>query len=148
MKNYFVIIYLILLGCASRAQNNNLISRIEYSSLSRGGYHEQIMITPDSIRITKKEDRTEEGEKAYTRKLNAQEWTLLQQSLSHISMAEISELKSPTMKRSFDGARHSSIVVTASNGTSAQHAFDDENPHQKLTMLMKHIRTTAKKTKK
>lgn len=148
MKNYLAIIYLILLGCASRGQNNTAISRVEYSSLSRSGYHEQIMITSDSVRVKRKMDRTETDEKTYTRRLHAQEWVLLLQSIGNVSMAEISEIKSPTMKRSFDGARHSSIIITGNNGISTQHAFDDESPHQQLALLMKYIRTIADKTVK
>jgi hypothetical protein len=73
------------------------------------------------------------------RKLAAAEWEELIKGIARISLAEIPELQSPTSRRSFDGARHSTIEIYTREGKSYTHSFDDENPNEKLEPLMEII---------
>jgi hypothetical protein len=56
-----------------------------------------------------------------------------------VPRAQFEGLPSPTNKRAFDGAKHSSIIITLANRETYQHTFDDENPNEKLVPLMKCI---------
>jgi hypothetical protein len=49
------------------------------------------------------------------------------------------DLPSPTSKRAFDGARHSTITIETTLGKSYTHSFDDKNPHPGLMELMEAI---------
>lgn len=120
------------------------IVKIEFNSLTRG-YHKQIILSADTLKVVENNDRMDEKNKVYCRKLTSREWDKLINSLKDISLTEVSELKSPTTNRTFDGARHSSLIITTKNDQTWGHAFDDENPHKKLELLMKTILETAKK---
>lgn len=137
-----VLFFLLVSWCTSRSQVHDSIVRIEFNSLARG-FHEQVVITPDSVSVLKKGSKTEEKDKSYTRVLDKEEWEKLINSLNDVLLSDIPELKSPTRNRTFDGATHSSIVITVKNDQSWGHAFDDENPHKKLQLLMNTIREIA-----
>lgn len=133
----------ILIGCAVHSQKNSDVVKIEFTSLSRG-YSKQITITMDSLFKSANEGRGSEIQ-SMKRKLSSKEWDKLTQALGNISIAEIGDFKSPTMKRTYDGARHSSISITTSKGEITTHQFDDEQPHEKLQKLMNEISKLASK---
>jgi hypothetical protein len=135
MKWCFVAVILIV-GCASVAQHSDHIMRIEFSSLTRG-YQEHIVITSDSVKYS----RVQAGHPKVARShaIKKSEWEDLLKIVQKIDLKEMSELKSPTMKRSFDGARHSTISVITDSNQTFRHLFDDENPHEKLKALMSAI---------
>jgi len=135
MKQWFLIMWL-LFGCASVAQNSGEIVRIEFSSVSRG-YQELVSITADSIKISKSQFGHPAVSK--TQVFTNEEWTDVLKSLQNVALKEVNALESPTMKRAYDGARHSTITITTNSSQSYSHTFDDENPHQKLTPLMRII---------
>src|SRR5258705_13264056 len=101
----------LLAGCASVAQkqNSDHIMRIEFSSLTRG-YQELVTFTSDSVKFS----RTRAGQPkiAEAHALKKNDWQEILKTVQKITLSEIPELKSPTMKRSFDGARHSTITIT------------------------------------
>jgi hypothetical protein len=49
------------------------------------------------------------------------------------------------MKRAFDGADSSEIVITLKDNTSYKHRFDNEDPHESLISLMNIIKAYLKK---
>jgi hypothetical protein len=132
-----------LTACAVYSQKNNDVIKIEFSSLSRG-YNKQISITKDSLIESSNVNRSAEKQ-TVKRKVSAKEWEKLIQSFGTIAIKEIANLQSPTMKRTFDGARHSTITVTTSTGEPVTHSFDDEQPHTKLQKLMNEITKLASK---
>jgi hypothetical protein len=132
-----------LVGCAVYSQKNNDVVKIEFSSLSRG-YSKQISITKDSLIESSNVNRSADI-KTVKREISSKEWEKLTQSINDFSIAEIGDLKSPTMKRTFDGARHSTITLTTSKGEIATHSFDDEQPHEKLQKLMNEISKMSSK---
>jgi len=144
MKTVLFLLVCIASSCAVYPQKGSDILRIEFTSLSRGGYSKQVVITSDSINLSYSEGR-EAIAKTTEKLLNSTDWMRLVNSLKGVSIAEISDLTSPTMKRAYDGARHSSITLVTANGKSATHSFDDENPHQKLQLIIKVIQQLTEK---
>jgi hypothetical protein len=130
------ILSLILAGMvlclASRCQPSTDISRIRFTSVTRG-YHKEVNITKDSVH-TLVQGRG--GNETYSRHLSAGEWNKLTGTLKNVKLEEISKLKSPTEKRAFDGARISSLEVQTGEGQTLIHSFDDEQPHATLKPLM------------
>lgn len=136
MKN---LLFIISIYAAALAQNDPII-KVEFQSLSRG-YFEKVTITQDSLTIRKSENRGS-AERVIPRSLSKKEWKSLLKDLSLVNLSEMPTLKSPTVKRTYDGARHSSIVIYTANN-QYEHLFDDENPHLELQALMNciiHIR--------
>ena len=128
-----LLLSLVILGCASVAQNSGDIIRIKFSSLTRG-YQELVSITSDSIKISHSQAGAEKIEKV--RALKKDEWTEVVKSLQKVTLSEINALESPTNKRTYDGARHSTFTITTKSNQVFTHSFDNEEPHQKLVPLM------------
>jgi hypothetical protein len=124
---------ILLASCIAMSQNQEHIIRIEFSSLTRG-YQEHVAFTRDSMKYS----RVQAGRPkvAEARVFKKSEWEDLIKVAQKINLKEIQELKSPTMKRSFDGAKHSTITIITDSNQSYSHLFDDENPHAKLKALM------------
>jgi hypothetical protein len=130
-------------SCASIAQiNYPVVDKIQFKSLTRGAF-EEILITKDSILLTKKE-LSDKEEIRISRKLDNGEWDNLMKSLRDVPLAEINTYTSPTNKRNFDGARHSSIIIIQ-NDVLYQHTFDNRHPYIKLKPLMEVIDKIAYK---
>jgi len=132
-----------LTACTGHSQKNSDVIKIEFSSLSRG-YSKQISITKDSLIESSNVNRSADI-KTVKRKVNSKEWEKLTQSIKDVSIAEIGNLESPTMKRTFDGAKHSTITLTTAKGETTTHSFDDEQPHATLQKLMSEISKLSSK---
>ena len=139
-----IILYAVILSCLSLAgrcqqkaagstQDDMIVTKIEFTTLTRG-YQKQVFFSADSL--IKIIDGRQNDHKVVKRKLDAGKWEALVKCVSDVSLSEIPQLQSPTFRRSFDGARHSSIVITTRDGKTYTHGFDDESPHKKLQPLM------------
>jgi hypothetical protein len=127
----------VLFGCAVHSQKTDEVVRIEFTSLTRG-YSSKLELTKDSLVEFSTPNRGSASiEKR--KKMNPEDWRLLIQALKNVKLSEVPDLKSPTMKRAYDGARHSTLSFTTANGEVLSHSFDDENPHEKLQPMMKLI---------
>ncbi len=136
-SKYFFLFVAGLIGCAVYSQKPSEVVRVEFTSLARGGYNKQVIVTKDSLFESNSEGREEV--QIMRRKTNPNEWQGLMQSLNNVTLSKIPDLKSPTMKRAYDGARHSTISISTSRGETVTHSFDDEMPNEKLQELMKLI---------
>lgn len=125
-------------------QSQQDIIRIEFNSSTRG-YREQISFTPDSIISVVENALTDTVPRSSARKTSQKEWTRILNCLSEVRLTEIETLESPTMKRAYDGASHSSIVITVNGGATFSHGFDDEEPHKKLKPLISEIHRYRRK---
>ena len=67
----------------------------------------------------------------------------LLKDIKTITLSEIPSLASPSMKRAYDGARHSKLSIY-SEDKSYEHLFDDESPHALLAPLLQCIITLSK----
>lgn len=134
-----VLVIAVMTSCAVHSQKNSDVIRIEFTSISRGGYSKHFIFTADSVVLSTSEGR---GAPLQTTKrvIDTNEWTRLVNSLKEVSLTEIPDLPSPTMKRAHDGARHSALTLITTKGSEVIHSFDDEDPHQKLQVLMKEIK--------
>lgn len=121
------------------------ITKIEFTSLARG-YDEKMIITQDSILVFKPNIEDRYRVDKFSRITKEQDWKHLLNSLRKIGLSEFENLKSPTNKRAFDGARHSNIIITTSNQEIHQHTFDNEDPHEKLAQVMRCIALLRDKT--
>lgn len=115
------------------------LTKVEFSSLSRGSFF-SISITPDSIVQTSRSfDDSSQFQRATTQK----EWVKMNKDVKRLDLESISTLKSPTMKRAYDGAEHSKIAIYAGEKVY-EHLFDDEDPNEELQALLKCILSLKK----
>jgi hypothetical protein len=136
IKNILFVMLFALATLGARCQDEHVITKIQFSSLTRG-YQKEVFISADSL-TTLINDRGQE--KISKRKLAAGEWEELVTTISKIDPTGITELPSPTSRRAFDGARHSTITIIAREAGPWTHSFDDELPHEKLQPLMDVLR--------
>jgi hypothetical protein len=135
---------IVMLGYFVTAQNGDVMVKVEFTSLTRG-FQETLIITKDSI--TRSLDTRGELSVKASERIQKSEWDCIVKAVKGISLETLGDLKSPTMKRAYDGARHSSITITTASGAQFSHSFDDEEPHEKLGALMKEIKKLRKKLK-
>lgn len=140
-KTILFLIFQVLQITSIQAQRQPDVVKIEFSTMTRGA-HESVWITKDSVRIEKK-TMSSEAELKSGRRLKPKEWTNILNTLENVSLQDIPALKSPTKDRAFDGAYHSNIVITTKGGQSFTHSFDNEDPNEKLQLLMLAIRKTT-----
>lgn len=140
---YIFLPIVIFAGCTGYSQKASEVVRIEFTSLSRGGYMNRIEITKDSLVHAITEGRGADPQ-TKRKRINSKDWELLIQSLNHVPLEELPNLPSPTMKRAYDGARHSTLSFTTSKEVVLSHSFDDEEPNEKLQQLMKVINELIK----
>lgn len=115
-------------------QESNVV-KVEFSSISRG-YQEIVVFTPDSVRGEKPEPGDRTKKTSFEQPIRKQDWKHITQLATSLPRTEFEKLQSPTNKRAFDGARHSTITITLDSGETYHHLFDDENPNEKLQPLM------------
>jgi hypothetical protein len=119
-----------------RCQSVSSINQIEFTTLTRG-YQKHVVLSVDSL-IVAMEGR--QGNETLKKKLSKGDWNALMGSLKNTKLSEIPELKSPSMKRAFDGAKHSTLTIITSDQKMLTHSFDDEDPHLKLLPLMSAVK--------
>ena len=70
-RNLALLFVFTVLCIASRCQTPSDISRVRFTSVTRG-YHKEVNITKDSVQTL---ERGREGNQTFSRQLNAGEWT-------------------------------------------------------------------------
>ena len=135
-----------LLVYASLYAQKNEIEKIEFKTLVRGA-HEDVLITKDCVSIVK-QGHSDAIESHAKFKIKKEDWQALLNSFNNIPLHEIPSYSSPTNKRAYDGAWHSSIVISTTGKKSFGHTFDNEEPHEKLKPLIIVIRDIADKYSK
>ncbi len=128
-------IYAVIL-MAAQCNGQAEVTKIEFTSLTRG-YQKQIFIDKDSLIMLV--DGRQEDNKMVKRKISPDVWEGLTSELKNIDVRKMGAYKSPGNRRAFDGAKHSTIKVTLSDGAEASHTFDDLEPHKDLKQLLKLI---------
>ena len=133
---HFIYITFCLCSLLVRCQTAGEVSKIGFTTLTRG-FQKQVFISKDSvIEII---DGRQEANKVTKKRIDKSEWDLLTESLKQVDVAEVPSLPAPSSRRAFDGARHSTITLTTTDGKEWMHTFDDESPHPKLKALMEAI---------
>ncbi len=121
---------------AAQHAEQPVITIIEFTTLTRG-QQKQVFISADSV--TEITDGRENESAIKKQKLEDGKWEELLSTIRGVKLEEIPKLPSPTNRRAFDGARHSTLKITTSDGRDFVHTFDDENPHKALHALMDKI---------
>lgn len=118
---------------AARCNGQSDVSKIEFTSLTRG-YQKQVFIDKDSLTVLI--DGRQSENRIVKRKLAAGEWKTLTDELKNIDPTKLPEYKSPTNRRAFDGAKHSTVKLISGNGSEFSHTFDDLEPHKDLKKFL------------
>jgi len=147
MKVIKFLVPLLVLAIQVRGQTAKDVKQIEFSTSTRGSY-KQVIFTPKEMMISEENRTSSKGEERKNKKLKSAEWKNLCSTLKEVSIAGIPDLKSPTMKRSFDGARTSTITVSTKDGKTWSHSFDNEDPNEQLQKLMGAISSQSNDIKK
>lgn len=130
----FILVTTVLCTCKSQ----HAIRQIDFTKSSRG-FREELIITKDSVLILTDNARSSDSLQRISKKLDERKWSELIATVKSLSLPEVPLYKSPTMKRTYDGALHGTLTITTMDGKTYSHGFDDENPHPKLRPLMKCI---------
>src|SRR5688500_5725962 len=100
-KQILSIIMVAVVCVAGRCQANAVITKIEFTTLTRG-YQKQVFMSMDSL--VKIVEGRQDDNKIFKRKLADGEWKELVEEAAKTPLQEIAQLKSPTSRRAFDGA--------------------------------------------
>jgi hypothetical protein len=147
MRKNLLLLVLLLAVFKLYSQDYKDIARIEFNTLTRAGISEEIVFKKDSVIFISIDRRTQETKSYSATKIKKKEYKKLISSLKTVTLKDIPALKSPTMKRAYDGANHSEIVIYTKDNTSYIHRFDNEEPHQSLLPLMDIIKLYLKSLK-
>jgi hypothetical protein len=132
------LILILVISVSYACKSQHTIRQIDFTKSSRG-FREELILTKDSVFIMIDNARSSDSLKRVSEKLDKTKWAKLNTILNSLSLPEVPLLKSPTMKRAYDGALHGILTITDMDGKTYSHGFDDENPHPKLQQLMKCI---------
>ena len=146
MNTSITFITFLLIAWAQDVPHNQTIEKIEFTTLIRGA-HEEVLIIKDCVSIVKQGFSDPQESRVQSKILN-QDWQKLLSSIKEISLDSMRSFPSPTNKRAYDGAWHSSLVITTSDKKSYRHSFDNEEPDERLKPLMKAIRELTEKVSK
>ena len=124
----------LLAGCSTQER----ITRIEYEKASRT-FRQRVVVSADSVRWSDESFSGNEHASSGGRVVRAGEWNSVLETVDGLSLGEIDTLRSPTDRRTFDGAAHTSLVIFTTSGGRFSHGFDDEEPHQSLKALLARI---------
>lgn len=140
---YFLFLILFFFLIAGYAQSRQ-VRRISYATSTRG-FSREVIFTPKTITIQQEDHRGKENTSPTTTALKKEDWEKLIDCLKNIKLAELPDLASPSMDRSFDGAMASTLTITTRRGKSWSHGFDAIKPHEKLQPLMNMILVLSEK---
>src|SRR5690606_30829021 len=99
-----VLIFMLVWPSLSFGQVNDVV-KVEFTSVARGRPFERIVVSMDSLLVT-------QGETTRARLVSAREWKEVRRAIKNFTFAGIQELTSPTMKRTYDGVSHSTLIIT------------------------------------
>lgn len=146
MKHTLLFTFLIFISLSIFGQNNEIITEISFKSGSRGS-EKTIIINPDSA-FFETIRRISPGSTSKNKvKIKKSDWRKLITSISKYKLTELVNLASPTHLRESDGANSSTITITTDKSKYECGSFDDSNPNEKLSKLMKLIQKIEKMNK-
>ncbi len=135
MKLIFVLLFPILMAetCSQNNEQNKEIS-FAYETMTRGSRANYIL-TKDDIKVV----RNLGGETKASEKMTSKDWDNLIEKMKEIDVANISKLKPPSDKRTFDGAAHAILTIKKGDEVYKTNSFDHGNPPSELKSLVKAI---------
>lgn len=112
------------------------VKSVELSYSTRGSYR-NLLITPDSIKVSINDEQ-------HSYKIKNTEWKKIYLALRKVSLKGISTLKRPTTKSFSDGAMAAQLSVVTSVKAYQSSNFDDNKPHLKLVGLIDTMKSVLK----
>ena len=143
MKHALLFAFLIFSSLPIFSQNNEIINEIIFKTGSRGG-EKTIIIHPDSAFFETIRRSAPGGTTKSKIKIKKSDWHKLITSISKYKFIDLVNLASPTHLRESDRANFSTISIVTNKSKYDCGAFDDFNPNEKLSKLMKAIQKIEK----
>jgi hypothetical protein len=119
--------------CSQNNEQNNEISFI-YETMTRGS-RANYTLTQEDIKVV----RNMGGETKASEKMKPKDWDNLIEKMKEIDVPNISKLKPPSDKRTFDGAAHAVLTIKKGDEVYRSNSFDHGNPPSELKSLVKAI---------
>tara|TARA_R100000935_G_C2802048_1_gene150946 strand:- start:59 stop:454 length:396 start_codon:yes stop_codon:yes gene_type:complete len=119
--------------CSKNNEQNKDIS-FTYERMTRGS-RANYTLTKEEIKVVEfmgSETKTSE-------KMNSKDWENLLEKIQEIDVPNISKLKPPSDKRTFDGAAHAILTIKKGDEVYKTNSFDHGNPPAELKSLVKAI---------
>ncbi len=117
-------------GCCSQKKTNMASTQIEYSAMSRG-YYKTIVAQNQTVLVTAQRN-------AEPVKINIDDakWKEIADAYSKINLDNLSTLKAPTDKRTYDGAAIGNLKITKDGKTYETPGFDNGFPPKEIEKLV------------
>lgn len=117
-------------GCCSQKKTDMTSTQIEYSAHSRG-YYKTIVAQNKSILFTAQRN-------AEPVKINIDDakWNEIVAAYSKVNLENLSSLKAPTDKRTYDGAAIGNLKITKDGKTYETPGFDNGFPPKEIEKLV------------
>lgn len=117
-------------GCCSQKKTDMTSTQIEYSAMSRG-YYKTIVVQNKTVLVTKQRN-------AEPVKINVDnaKWNEIVAAYSKINLENLSSLKAPTDKRTYDGAAIGNLKITKEGKIYETPGFDNGFPPKEIEKLV------------
>jgi len=117
-------------GCCSQKKTDMKSVQIEYSALSRG-YHKVITIENKTVSVVK-----ERNAEAVKSNIDDAKWNQIVTAYSKVNLENLSALKAPTDKRTYDGAAIGNLKIVKDGKTYETAGFDNGFPPKEIEKLV------------
>lgn len=117
-------------GCCSQKKTDMNSTQIEYSAMSRG-YYKSIVVQNKSVSVTK-----ERNGETFQNKIDDTKWNEIVNAYSKVNLDNLSSLKAPTDKRTYDGAAIGNLKITKDGKTYETSGFDNGFPPKEIEKLV------------
>ena len=140
--NYWHIILILFLisdGCGDKSNQEEPITRIEYSAQSRG-FILEILTDPTGYTVISKSVNNDTVRNPLTK----DQWQSLVKALDPVDLSAIPDIKTKTDKMAVDKAAIASITIATKSATFTSAAFDHGTPPKVLLPIVNKLLDLAK----
>ncbi|KRD63017.1 hypothetical protein ASE40_04320 [Flavobacterium sp. Root935] len=117
-------------GCCSQKKTDMTSTQIEYSAHSRG-YYKTIVAQNKSVLVT-----TARNAEPVQINIDDAKWNEIVTAFSKVNLDNLSSLKAPTDKRTYDGAAIGNLKITKDGKTYETQGFDNGFPPKEIEKLV------------
>lgn len=117
-------------GCCSQKKVDMTSTQIEYSAQSRG-YYKSIVAQNKTVSVTNGRDAS-----PVQINLDDAKWNEIVTAFSKLKPENLSSLKAPTAKRTYDGAAIGNLKITKDGETYETQGFDNGYPPKEIEKLV------------
>jgi len=117
-------------GCCSQKKTDMTSTQIEYSAHSRG-YYKTIFAQNKSVLVT-----TARNAEPVQINIDDAKWNEIVSAFSKVNLDNLSSLKSPTDKRTYDGAAIGNLKITKDGKIYETQGFDNGFPPKEIEKLV------------